>query len=513
MAKLGNDPFLRGAASRDEEPQKSAEQPAPAPARKAASKAKGKTAKPSKGGGRAAPAAKPAGKSARKPAARKAKVAAHLDASAEASLKERIAPGVPPMAKAPLASELPPPVPDEPYQSFDSDEELAAELQALADEDDDKTPILSIPLRPEGLRPEPAPIPEEPEEEEEDITPTDARPLSADELPPEGVVDAEFRLEEDAPERSDARLAPVEFEPARPVTPSAGASGVLALARDIFSQALDGARLKDAVGAATGLVHVVRTAMGAGSAQTLDDYGKDVELERTLAPLTRFFFERYWRVTVEGAHEVPSGACLLVANHSGALPFDGPVLAESLRREREDLEEPRWLIEDQIFHAPFLGTLLNRLGAIRASPENAVRLLGEGRPVIVFPEGIQGMGKPYRERYQLKRFGRGGFAKLALRTGAPIVPVAVVGAEETMPLLARLPGKLFGFPYLPLTPLGPVPLPARWSVRFGEPIAMARSGPGADADLAEVQRLTELTREAIDGMLRAQLRERKSIYL
>jgi 1-acyl-sn-glycerol-3-phosphate acyltransferase len=159
-----------------------------------------------------------------------------------------------------------------------------------------------------------------------------------------------------------------------------------------------------------------------------------------------------------------------------------------------------------------LGTLVNRLGAVRACQENAARLLEEGRPLVVFPEGIQGLSKPFAQRYQLKRFGRGGFVKLALRSGAPIVPVAIVGAEETSPLLARLPGGFLGLPYLPVTPLGPLPLPARWSIRFGAPLALEGAGPGSAEDPSEVQRLTERTRESIQGMLQALLLERGSVF-
>ena len=152
---------------------------------------------------------------------------------------------------------------------------------------------------------------------------------------------------------------------------------------------------------------------------------------------------------------------------------------------------------------------MNRLGAVRACPENALRLLDELRPVIVFPEGIQGLGKSFSQRYQLKRFGRGGFVKLALRTGAPIVPVAIVGAEETAPLLGKIPAGFLGIPYLPVTP---PPLPARWIIRFGEPIHMDGFDPETAEDMSQVQRLTERTRESIQGMLQALLKERRSVF-
>lgn len=286
--------------------------------------------------------------------------------------------------------------------------------------------------------------------------------------------------------------------------------GMFSLAKEIALQALASASVGKAMGAAQGLLGAVRTGLGTRGSTSLDEYGRDPELVGELQPMLDFLYERYWRVSVQGVDLVPTGGAILVANHSGALPFDGLVASMVLMRERPDLREPRWLVEDQIFHAPVLGTLFNRLGAVRACPENAVRLLDEQRPVLVFPEGYQGLSKPFAQRYQLKRFGRGGFVKLALRTGAPIIPVSVVGAEETSPLLGRIPAGFLGVPYVPLT--GPVPLPAKWFVRFGEPISTEGLGPEHADDLAEVQRLTERTRESIQGMLQSLLRERRSVF-
>jgi 1-acyl-sn-glycerol-3-phosphate acyltransferase len=287
-------------------------------------------------------------------------------------------------------------------------------------------------------------------------------------------------------------------------------TGMFSLAKEIALQALAGASVGKALGTAQGLVGVVSAGLGISGSTSLDEYGRDSKLVSELQPLLDFLYERYWRVSVQGADQLPSGGAILVANHSGALPYDGPVATLAIMRERPDLREPRWLVEDQIFHAPVLGTLFNRLGAVRACPENALRLLDEQRPVLVFPEGYQGLSKPFAQRYQLKRFGRGGFVKLALRTGAPIIPVAIVGSEETSPLLGRIPASFLGVPYLPLT--SPLPLPARWTLRFGDPIGMEELGPDAADDLAEVQRLTERTREAIMGMLQALLRERRSVF-
>jgi 1-acyl-sn-glycerol-3-phosphate acyltransferase len=267
-----------------------------------------------------------------------------------------------------------------------------------------------------------------------------------------------------------------------------------------------------------GAVEALRSGLGSPADVELDVYGGDARLQAALQPLADFLYTRWFRVSVEGAEHVPRGGSLLVANHAGALPIDGPVLHQVLRRNRPELADSRWLVEDQVFYAPVLGTLLNRLGAVRASPENATRLLEEGRPVCVFPEGIQGIGKPFQERYRLKRFGRGGFVKLALRTGVPILPVAIVGGEESLPLLAKLPGSFLGVPYLPVMPLGPIPLPAKWSVRIGPPLRLPeldkqRPGtPAGTAGLAVIEALVEETRRNIEEMLRDLLRARAGVF-
>lgn len=351
-----------------------------------------------------------------------------------------------------------------------------------------------------------APTDVEPEvelpDETHDELPPSRRPLSLVSDP------GEVSLPEEA--ERDAQGFDRPEEPTPPSGFAGRAAGMFSLAKEIAGQALASEGLGRAVGAMHGLMEAMRTSLGAGGGSRLDDYGKDAGLVDSLQPVLDFLYEQYWRVSVEGVDQVPRGASILVANHSGALPYDGLVMAQALLRERPDLPEARWLVEDQVFHAPMLGTLFNRLGAVRASPENALRLLDEHRPLVVFPEGYQGASKPFAERYRLKRFGRGGFVKLALRTGAPIVPVAIVGAEETSPLLGRLPGGFLGFPSLPLT--APGPLPAKWTIRFGEPLTMEGLPPEAADDLGEVQRLTERTRESIQGMLQALLRERRSVF-
>ncbi len=259
-----------------------------------------------------------------------------------------------------------------------------------------------------------------------------------------------------------------------------------------------------------GLVNAARVAAGIASrGSSVDRWGKDAALSTSLRPLAELLYDKYWRVRVEGAEQLPTGPCIIVANHAGALPLDGPVLHLALRRERPDLEESRWLLEDQIFHAPFVGVLANRLGAVRANPENALRLLEERRPVIVFPEGFHGLSKPFSERYQLKRFGRGGYLKIALKAGVPIIPAAIVGGEESMPLLGKLPGGLFGVQYLPITL---PPLPARWHIRFAAPISLEGAPREPEHDLAWVERKNLAVRDQVEAMLLDMLHHRDRVF-
>ena len=251
----------------------------------------------------------------------------------------------------------------------------------------------------------------------------------------------------------------------------------------------------------------------------VDEMGRDPVYASRLEPALDFLYRRYFRTRCEGIENVPSGGrAILVANHSGALPYDALMLMRAVDREHPAHRQVRPLLEDEVFHFPYLGTFLNRLGGVRACPENAEKLLEEDQVVAVFPEGIQGIGKLYRERYRLQRFGRGGFVKLALRTGSPIVPVAVVGAEEATPMLAKITwlARLLGMPHLPVTPtfplLGPaglLPLPSKWLVRFGEPIDLgAEAGPADAEDRLLVARLADSVRTKVSDMIQDLLAKR-----
>jgi 1-acyl-sn-glycerol-3-phosphate acyltransferase len=256
--------------------------------------------------------------------------------------------------------------------------------------------------------------------------------------------------------------------------------------------------------------------------EEVDDFGLDPAFESRFRSIAEFLYRRYFRVKTEGIAHVPaSGRCIIVSNHSGTLPLDGLMLRTAFRLEHPAMRELRWLAEDFLFYLPFAGVFMNRVGAVRACQENAERLLGKDGLLAVFPEGVQGIRKLFSERYRLQRFGRGGYIRLALRMQAPIVPCAIVGAEETNPLLYRLEylAGLVGLPYIPVTPtfpllgpLGLMPAPSRWTIRFGEPVSLDGHGPQAAEDHVLVGRLSERVRGAIQAMLDNGVRERKSIW-
>lgn len=256
--------------------------------------------------------------------------------------------------------------------------------------------------------------------------------------------------------------------------------------------------------------------------EEVDDFGLDPDYEKRFRPIAEFLYRRYFRVKTDGIANVPaSGRAIIVANHSGTLPLDGLILRSAFRLEHPAARELRWLAEDFLFYLPFAGVFMNRIGAIRACQENAERLLTKESLVAVFPEGVQGIRKLFRERYRLQRFGRGGYIRLALRMRAPLIPCAIVGAEETNPLLYRVEylASLFGLPYIPVTPtfpllgpLGLVPAPSRWRIEFGEPISLDNYGPESAEDHVLVGRLSERVRATIQGMLDKGVRERRSIW-
>ncbi|MCW2911508.1 MAG: 2-acyl-glycerophospho-ethanolamine acyltransferase [Actinomycetia bacterium] len=251
----------------------------------------------------------------------------------------------------------------------------------------------------------------------------------------------------------------------------------------------------------------------------VDEFGFDPEFNtRLLIPLARLLYQQWFRVEMRGLAHVPgAGGALVVANHSGVLPFDAIMLQTGLHDEHPQHRDLRLLGADLVYELPVLAYLARRAGHTAASPANADRLLRDGELVGVFPEGFKGIGKPFSDRYQLRRFGRGGFAAAALRARVPIMPCAIVGAEEIYPMVgnARPLARLLRLPYFPITPLfpwfgplGAVPLPSKWIIDFGA--AVDTSGYPADAwrDPAVVAELTATVRGRIQAALDELLVER-----
>lgn len=255
----------------------------------------------------------------------------------------------------------------------------------------------------------------------------------------------------------------------------------------------------------------------------VDDFGYDEELtDQVLMSLIRPLYEKYFRVEVKGIENIPSeGGALVVANHSGTLPFDGLMMQVAVHDRHPAGRHLRLLAADLVFLLPVVNELARKAGHTLACAEDAERLLQRGEVVGVMPEGFKGVGKPFGERYKLQRFGRGGFVSTALRAGVPIVPCSIVGAEEIYPMLgnSKTLARLLGIPYFPLTPtfpwlgpLGALPLPTKWTIEFGEPIATDGYPPEAAEDPMLMFNLTDQVRERIQHTLYELLVQRRSVF-
>lgn len=254
----------------------------------------------------------------------------------------------------------------------------------------------------------------------------------------------------------------------------------------------------------------------------VDEFGMDELAVKRAASLLEFLRIYFFRVEVAGLDGVPTeGPVLFVANRSGLLPYDGLMISHLVARAHPRRERPRFLIADWLITLPFAQSFLARLGGVRACRENAERLLQRGHSVIAFPEGQKGAAKVFRERYRLKRFGRGGVVRVAIDAGVPLVPVAVVGAEEAHPILFRVENlaRGAGLPFVPITPtfpwlgpLGLLPLPSKWSIRFGAPIATEQLDRDAGRDELLLSRMTEEVRQQIQEMVDRDLRARAAVF-
>ncbi|MCA1834668.1 MAG: lysophospholipid acyltransferase family protein [Actinomycetota bacterium] len=247
----------------------------------------------------------------------------------------------------------------------------------------------------------------------------------------------------------------------------------------------------------------------------------DRDLVKALLPIATPLYNWYWRVEVHGVENIPTeGAALLASNHSGTLPLDGAMLKVAVLKEHG--RNPWLLAGDLVFRIPGLAQITRTAGNARADREETLDLLRKGELVGVFPEGYKGIGKGFQKRYQLQRFGRGGFVEMAMEVGCPIIPVAIVGAEEAYPMIADIKpiANLFKLPYFPVTPffpllgpLGAIPLPSKWVISIGEPVPTAQFGPEGADDPQLVLETSESIRQTVQHMLLESLSRRRNAFL
>ncbi|MFT4622526.1 MAG: 1-acyl-sn-glycerol-3-phosphate acyltransferase [Myxococcota bacterium] len=244
-----------------------------------------------------------------------------------------------------------------------------------------------------------------------------------------------------------------------------------------------------------------------------DPWGLNLETAERSVRYLQWLYRDYFRVEAVGLHNVPAGRVLLTSNHSGQLPLDGILIGLAMMLDADPPRVVRGMVARWFPRLPFIGTWFIRCGQVVGDPDNCIELLENEQAIMLFPEGESALGKPYRDRYNLGRFGTG-FVRIALETGAPIVPVAVIGAEEIYPSLHNFPwlSKQLGLPYITLTPffpllgpLGLVPLPHRIQIRFGEPIHLEGSEDASDAD---VNAMVRRVRRAVEALIDAGLDER-----
>lgn len=254
-----------------------------------------------------------------------------------------------------------------------------------------------------------------------------------------------------------------------------------------------------------------------------DEFGMSQSFMDLCRPLFQFLYYRYFRVDATGVDRIPPRSpAILVANHSGTIPYDGVMSHLAVFNEHRAARKVRFLVDDFVFNIPFLRDFIVRTGGVRASFDNALKLLKTGHVVMIFPEGVEGIGKTYGERYELLPFEKGGFVRLSILTKAPIIPVSIIGAEEIHPLIwkSKSLGSHLGLPFIPFTPtfpwlgpLGLVPLPSKWKIIVGKPIRL-RGVRASDARNDKLVRdHAERIRAIIQMTLYKELGKRKSIWI
>ena len=244
----------------------------------------------------------------------------------------------------------------------------------------------------------------------------------------------------------------------------------------------------------------------------VDQFGFDAKTLAAVAPILCWFYKNYFRVETFGAEKIPKGRIMVIANHSGQLPFDGAMIVTAFLLEPALPRLLRGMAERWTAEIPFISTLLARLGQVVGSPSTCHTLLEREEGVIIFPEGVKGISKLFSERYQLTNFGSG-FMRIALAAHAPIVPVALIGAEEQAPAVANLMpiAESLGLPALPIIfpQIIPWPLPVKYRIYIGDPLYF--NGDGTEDDV-DINNMVHTTKNHIQEMINFGLRERKNVF-
>ena len=245
-----------------------------------------------------------------------------------------------------------------------------------------------------------------------------------------------------------------------------------------------------------------------------DAFGLDLEFRERIAPIFRLLHDRYWRIEVSGMRHLPThGPVIMVANHSGAIPFDGAMICTTIDLHADIVV--RYLYDRFVQGVSAVDSFYRRTGGVVAARANASAVLEQGAHLLIFPEGVPGVAKTFDDRYRLRPFSSG-FARLAMAHDIPVVPIAVVGAEEIYPVVARAEGvqESLGVPYIPITPffpllgiLGAIPLPTKWFIRIGKPMSLGRSG-----DEGRAKQVTAVVRRKLQAMVTRLKQRRRSIF-
>ncbi len=256
----------------------------------------------------------------------------------------------------------------------------------------------------------------------------------------------------------------------------------------------------------------------------VDPFGYDPEFHASARPVAEFLYRTYWRVDTEGLEHIPAkGPALIVGNHSGGIPFDAAMITAAVDLEHPQHRLVRYLYDKFVEGMPLVGDAYKRLGSVPATVQNARLLLRHGDLVGIFPEGVAGVAKGVLQRYRVQPF-RSSFVRLAVEENVPVIPVAVVGAEETYPIVGKLQKlggltQLLNVPYIPVTPLFPlfgllgvIPLPSKWHIRFGAPIHLADEAPKVGMRKLWYRQTAEKLRRELQGTLHEMLAARESLF-